>query len=288
MKFSEYKYTRPEIEKIIETIEDAKNRFLKAKDSKAAENILQNVLELNEHFSTMGTLCSIRNSINTEDEFYEKEINFFNENSPMFLKVMNEFLEVVLASKFRNDLEKVFTKQCFTKWELELKVFDKKIMNDLVEEAKLNTEYSKLLASAKIEFDGKINNLSQMNVYSNSLDRETRKAAERKRAEFMESIEDKLDSIYDKLVHIRTNMAKKLGYKTYTDFGYLRLGRSDYTAKEVSTYRKQVLEYVVPIAKKIIEAQSKRLGIDDIKSYDILCSIRMAILVMGNLRMSLF
>ena len=36
MKFSEYKYTRPEIEKIIETIEDAKNRFLKAKDSKAA------------------------------------------------------------------------------------------------------------------------------------------------------------------------------------------------------------------------------------------------------------
>ena len=269
MKFSEYKYTRPEIEKIIETIEDAKNRFLKAKDSKAAENILQNVLELNEHFSTMGTLCSIRNSINTEDEFYEKEINFFNENSPMFLKVMNEFLEVVLASKFRNDLEKVFTKQCFTKWELELKVFDKKIMNDLVEEAKLNTEYSKLLASAKIEFDGKINNLSQMNVYSNSLDRETRKAAERKRAEFMESIEDKLDSIYDKLVHIRTNMAKKLGYKTYTDFGYLRLGRSDYTAKEVSTYRKQVLEYVVPIAKKIIEAQSKRLGIDDIKSYDI-------------------
>ena len=94
-------------------------------------------------------------------------------------------------------------------WELELKVFDKKIMNDLVEEAKLNTEYSKLLASAKIEFDGKINNLSQMNVYSNSLDRETRKAAERKRAEFMESIEDKLDSIYDKLVHIRTNMAKK-------------------------------------------------------------------------------
>ncbi len=74
-----------------------------------------------------------------------------------------------------------------------------------------------------------------MNVYSNSLDRETRKAAERKRAEFMESIEDKLDSIYDKLVHIRTNMAKKLGYKTYTDFGYLRLGRSDYIAKEVST-----------------------------------------------------
>ena len=88
MKFSEYKYTRPEIEKIIETIEDAKNRFLIAKDSKAAENILQNVLELNEHFSTMGTLCSIRNSINTEDEFYEKEINFFNENSPMFLKVL--------------------------------------------------------------------------------------------------------------------------------------------------------------------------------------------------------
>ena len=198
-----------------------KNRFLIAKDSKAAENILQNVLELNEHFSTMGTLCSIRNSINTEDEFYEKEINFFNENSPMFLKVMNEFLEVVLASKFRNDLEKVFTKQCFTKWELELKVFDKKIMNDLVEEAKLNTEYSKLLASAKIEFDGKINNLSQMNVYSNSLDRETRKAAERKRAEFM--AEPGIPGIVSVIAHHKIAVFRDFIMKRTEKAGFHRL-----------------------------------------------------------------
>ena len=47
-------------------------------------------------------------------------------------------------------------------------------MEDLVNESKLTVQYDKLMASAKIEFDGKINNLAQMKVYTSSVDRETR------------------------------------------------------------------------------------------------------------------
>ena len=60
-------------------------------------------------------------------------------------------------------------------YELSFKAFDEKIMDDLVQESKLVTEYDKLIASAKIEFDGKVNNLSQMTVYLNSPDRGIRK-----------------------------------------------------------------------------------------------------------------
>lgn len=268
MKFKDFKYERPK-ESLFEEIAQAKKNFEDAKSFEEAEAVLKQAIQLREHFQTMEVICSIRNSINTADEFYEQEIAYFDENTPVLDKVWNDLIKVVLKSPFRSELEKTFTKQCFTNWELSLKVFDEKIMEDLVEEAKLNTEYSKLLASAKIEFDGKINNLSQMNVYANSKDRSIRKAADKKRAEYMESIEEKLDTIYDKLVHVRTNMAKKLGYENYVDFGYLRLGRSDYTAKEVKGYRDQVLQYVVPVAKKIIESQAKRIDISNIKAYDI-------------------
>lgn len=268
MKFKDFKYERPK-EKVFEEIAQAKKNFESAKSFEEAEVVLKQAIQVREHFQTMETICSIRNSINTADEFYEQEIAYFDENTPVLDKVWNDLIKVVLKSPFRSELEKIFTKQCFTQWELSLKVFDEKIIEDLIEEAKLNTEHTKLLASAKIEFDGKINNLSQMNVYANSMHREIRKSADLKRAEYMASIEEKLDTIYDKLVRVRTNMAKKLGYKNYVDFGYLRLGRSDYTAKEVSAYRKQVLEYVVPVAKKIIEAQAKRLDIQDFKAYDI-------------------
>lgn len=85
----------------------------------------------------------------------------------------------------------------------------------------------------------------------------------------MSSIETKLDDIYDKLVHVRDKMAKKMGYDNYIPFGYILLGRSDYDASMVKNYRDQVYETIVPIAKSIIENQKKRIGISDFKSYDI-------------------
>lgn len=64
-------------------------------------------------------------------------------------------------------------------------------------------------------------------------------------------------------------MAKKLGFENYVPMGYLRLGRTDYDAKMVAGYRKQVLEDLVPVAQAIIEAKAKRLGIESMKSYDL-------------------
>lgn len=269
MKFNEYKYERPDVQTVSKEIEEQAKLLENAKSLEEAVNAVRKANEIGDHFGTMETICSIRNSINTIDEFYEKETEYFDENHPIFAAATTKFSKALVNSVYRKDLEKIFTKQYFVQNELNLKSFDEKIMEDLTEEAKLCTEYSKLLASAKIEFDGKINNLSQMTVYANSLDRKVRKAAELKRVEFMESIESKVDELYDKLVKVRTRMAQKLGYKNYVDFGYLRLGRSDYNSKDVAKYREQVLEYVVPVAKKIIESQSRRIGIYDFRNYDI-------------------
>ncbi len=269
MKFSDYQYERPDVEHLAKEVEAKTNILIEAKTLEEAQQAVKEVIAIGDHFGTMATLCSIRNSINTVDEFYEKETEYLDENTPKFNNATNKFSKALVSSKFRKELEEIYTEQFFTQNELLMKSFDEKIMEDLVEEAKLCTEYSKLLASAKIEFDGKINNLSQMVVYANSLDRNIRRTAELKKVEFMESIEAQVDEIYDKLVKVRTKMAQKLGYKNYVDFGYLRLGRSDYNSSDVAKYRKQVLDYVVPIAQKIIDQQAKRLGITDFKHYDI-------------------
>lgn len=269
MKFNDYKYERPDVQKVSREIEEQVKLLENAKSLEEAVAAVRKANEIGDHFGTMETICSIRNSINTVDEFYEKETEYFDENHPIFASATTKFSKALVNSIYRKDLEKIFTKQYFVQNELNLKSFDEKIMEDLTEEAKLCTEYSKLLASAKIEFDGKINNLSQMTVYANSLDRQVRKSAELKRVEFMESIESKVDELYDKLVKVRTRMAQKLGYKNYVDFGYLRLGRSDYNSKDVAKYREQVLEYVVPVAKKIVKQQAQRLGLSDFKNYDI-------------------
>ncbi len=269
MKFKDYVYERPDVKEVAKAIERFAEEIANAKSFASAKQALEQVLELQDHYGTMAVLCSIRHSINTEDSYYEQEQAYFDENQPVVSNAVNKLDKVLVNSSYRKELEELFTEQLFTQKEIGLKVFDEKIMEDLVEEAKLCTEYSKLLGSAKIEFDGKINNLSQMTAYMNHQDRNIRKAAEEKKAEFMVSIEDKLDSIYDKLVQVRTQMAKKLGYPNYVELGYLRLGRSDYNSKDVANYRQQVAEYVVPVAERILKAQAKRIGVSDFKSYDI-------------------
>lgn len=217
----------------------------------------------------MAALCDIRSRIDTRDKFYEEEQNFFDENTPIYSNYEFELSKVLLNSSFRGELETKYGKQWLNLIEAKIKAFSPEIIEELQEENKLTSEYRKLSASAKIEFDGKINNLSQMGPYTTSVDRSIRKAAEEKIMEFFAANEAKYDEIYDKLVKVRTKMARKLGYKNYVDFGYLRLGRTDYDSKMVANYRKQVLEDLVPVASLIYKDKAKRLNIDELKSYDL-------------------
>lgn len=269
MKFKDFQYERPNIEEIIKKLEEVTTKLDSCNCFEDVKKINDEVEKISNEYETQATLCSIRNSIDTTDEFYEKETEFFDENGPVVANAFTNYSKKLLSLPYKEELKATYTDQYVVLNEIGLKTFDERIMEELVEEAKLCTEYSKVVASAKIEFDGKINNLSQMGVYANNPNREIRKAAALKVAEFMESIESKLDDIYDKLVKVRTKMAKKMGYDNYVDFGYLRLSRSDYNSKDVAKYRKQVLEEIVPIASKIIKQQANRINIEDIKIYDL-------------------
>src|SRR6185312_16871376 len=63
-------------------------------------------------------------------------------------------------------------------------------------------------------------------------------------------------------------IARKLGFKNFTELGYLRMARGDYNATMVKQYRDQVHKYVVPLATEIRERQAKRLKLDKLKYYD--------------------
>ena len=74
---------------------------------------------------------------------------------------------------------------------------------------------------------------------------------------------EELDTLYDKLVHLRDAMGRKLGYDGYTTLGYYRMKRNCYTKDDVEKFRAAVRKYLVPVAEKIYRKQAERLG----KSY---------------------
>lgn len=269
MKFEEYKYERPDLNEVQKQYE-IYNEQLKACTN--VDDFMKLFKEINVfrgHISSMMTLASLRYTINTADEFYEKENDYWDEKGPFFQQCNTQFYQAILESPLRKQLEEKIPKTFFSLIENELKCFDEKILEDLQTENKLSSEYQKLLASAKIELEGKTYNLSGLSALTESKDRSLRQKAAFAYVHFFEEHEEELDRIFDDLVHVRHQMAQKLGYKNFTEMGYVRMNRLDYNEAMVDKYRQQVLKDVVPLANELSEKQRKRLHLDQLHFYDL-------------------
>jgi len=128
------------------------------------------------------------------------------------------------------------------------------------EENKLKSEYSKLIASAQIQFDGKTLTLAEIRPYYENPDKAIRIAATEATSEWYLINADTLDSLFDKLVQIKTRMAKKRGYENFVQLGYYRMQRNCYDTEMVAKFREGVLKHIVPVAMRLKTEQAKRIG----------------------------
>lgn len=268
MKFKDFKYKRPNYEKIKDKF---KNLVKNMETSTNYDELRKNIDEINKlrnHIDSMATLVSIRYSINTEDEFYAKEKEYWDENGPHYEELNSLFYKGLVNSKFKDKLTQDLGKQFMSIADYSLQAFSKEIIAELQEENKLASEYTKLLASAKIPFDGEERNLSGLGPYMTSPFRDEREKSSQAYYGFFEANEKKFDDLFDKLVKVRDKMAKKLGFENFVELGYIRMLRTDYNAEMVESFRKQVSEYIVPVANKLYKRQKERLGLQQFRYFD--------------------
>ena len=269
MKFKNYEYIRPNVEEIKNQVLKLTDDINNASSFEDVDKAIKEYVLIDNEFGSMATLASIRNTIDTQDEFYEQEQEFFDTVGPELAEFFQNLNLAIYNSKFRNELVEKYGSKIFREIEIDLKTFKPEIIEDLQIENKLTTKYDKLKASAQIEFDGKVLPLPGLSIYLQDPNRNIRKSAEEAVSNFFKEHEDEFDDIYDQLVQVRTRIAKKLGYENFVELGYYRMGRTDYDSKMVANYREQILKHVVPLASKIYELQAERCGIKDLKSYDL-------------------
>lgn len=268
MKFSEMPYKRIDMDEVEKKYKEIIERTEAATSGEEQFRIHQEYYKFVGDVMTTVTLAQIRHSIDTADEFYEKENDFYDEAMPLISNFENAYAKVLFHSPYRAYLEEKISKVYFKNIEIALKSFDEKIIPDLQEENALSSKYAKLIASAKIPFDGEVYNVSLMTKFTTAADRDTRKRAVKALSDYFLSVTDEIDEIYDQLVKVRTRMAQKLGYKNFVELGYYRMNRNSYDRDMVENFRKQVKEYFVPYANEIHENRKNRLGVDSLKFYD--------------------
>ncbi len=263
MKFSEIPYERPDVEALKAHMTELTSRLASAADYAAARQAFLDHEQAKKHVATLETVASIRHSIDTRDEFYDAEMKFWNSAMPELQEYEQAWTAAMLAGKFRPDFEKEYGDLMFINAEIELKTFSPEIIPELQQENDLTQEYEKLLASAQIPFEGGVYTISQMTPFKTDPDDARRLAAWKAEGQWYKDNQAALDELYDKLVHLRDKMGRKLGYDGYTQLGYYRMGRNCYSKDDVEKFRAAVRKYLVPVADSIYKEQAKRLG----KSY---------------------
>jgi M3 family oligoendopeptidase len=266
--FSTLEYVRPDFEKLQAECLATVERINKAENFQEIKEIIVDRDKLQSKLETMYSIAYIRNTLNTTDEFYEKEVEFLNDNLAELNVVSNQLSKALLTSKFRPDIDAHYGREFLVIEQRSVDQFKDELVPFLQRESKLTLQYQKLMATAQIEFDGKTLNLYGIQKYFEHKDREVRKAAAKAYSDFYHKNEEEMEQIFDELVKLRNEMGRALGFENFIPLGYLQQGRNDYGQKEVAAFREQVRREIVPLCEKLYQAQAKRIGVDKIKFYD--------------------
>ncbi|WP_060209878.1 M3 family oligoendopeptidase [Sporosarcina koreensis] len=268
LTFEEFKYNRPDMDSLKQEFNELLDQFRSAKSFEEQNSIIEQLNAIGSNYSTQSSLMYIRSSIDTNDEFYQKERDYFDEIGPEFQELGTAFYKELVKTPYRKELEEKWGSQLFALADNAIKSFSPEVLPLLQQENKLTSEYAKLVASAQIEFDGKTLTLAQLGPYAESTDRDVRKSAMEAGYSFYAENGDAFDRIYDDLVKVRHEIATKLGFKNFVELGYARMNRIGYDADMVKNFRDQVRDYIVPLATKLYERQAERIGVDELKFYD--------------------
>lgn len=261
MIFDEMEYKRIDVDEAVSTLKKYRIALENAANYDDAKKAFIDFDEYCNQLSYQGTIAQIRHDIDTREPFYKEENMYWMEASPITQNETELFIKACNHSVYKEQLKKDFGEIIFINAEISEKAFDEKLIPDIQKENKLAQSYEELLASAQIPFEGNTYTLSQMEPFQNDADDARRLKAWKAVGTWYKENQSEMDRIYDELVKVRDEMAKKMGYDNYCTLGYYRMNRNCWDRNDIEKFREAIVKYIVPVTQKIYEAQAKRLHV---------------------------
>ncbi|HEX5050608.1 MAG TPA: M3 family oligoendopeptidase [Planctomycetota bacterium] len=137
------------------------------------------------------------------------------------------------------------------------------------QEAELQARHQAVMGSMTATFDGSTLTLQQLAPHYESPDRSTRERAFRSALAARREKWPALETIYDRLVTLRTEIARNAGFATYTPYRFQELGRYDYTEADCRQFHDAIAECVVPAVRRLDRERADRLGLAALRPWDL-------------------
>ena len=268
LKVCDLHYERGDAEALKKAFDDF---FATARNAHSAEEILnarESLMREYALFSTYSSLAYTRYTLNTEDAFYVAEQEYYDQTQPEINALYTEYSRVMLDSPFASELRARLPETLYPSYELSARCHSPETISLEQRENALVLEYSNLMSTLTTDWQGEQRTISYIRGFLSDDDRSVRRAAACAIGRALSTVSDRLDSIYDQLVRVRTEIAHRLGFDNFVQLGYCRMGRIDYNEDMVSDFRNNVLCDIIPLVSQIKADIKEKLHIDRFSFYD--------------------
>lgn len=137
-----------------------------------------------------------------------------------------------------------------------------------VDENKLATDYFEHTGGLMVSWNNEEKTLSELAVYLQDDNRDTRKDAFLASGSAYQSVQDELQTIMNELLEIRHKKAENAGLDNYRDYMFKKYQRFDYSPSDCHTLANAVKQHVTPLKEQIAREHKENLGVDTYRPWD--------------------
>ncbi|MBK7915864.1 MAG: M3 family oligoendopeptidase [Chloroflexi bacterium] len=211
---------------------------------------------------------SIQKTIDTTDVAKEQAYLDFIENVLPQVMVADQVLKqrlLALALEDRDDLALILRAM-----RNEADLFRDENVPLQTRLAKLDNDYDKVTGGLKTDWNGEPHNLSQLGQYQMDKDRQVRERAWNMTMDLWLSQREMLNKLYADMLELRQQVAENADLPDYRAYVFREYGRFDYTPDDCLIFHQAIETAVVPAALRIYEKKRTRLGLSQLRPWDIL------------------
>ncbi|MBL7715793.1 MAG: M3 family oligoendopeptidase [Bdellovibrionales bacterium] len=187
---------------------------------------------------------------------------------PVSSKAGFEIGSLLLASKLRSELISEMGEYFFKKADVQLMTSDPKNVDLRVLEGGIVKEYEQFVARAEVTVQGQKMTLTKARSLGTSENADLRRDSFFAYRKWFVDHHAELSGFFARLVENRQKQAENLGHSNYLKLGYAGMSRTDYGQAESKQFRSNVERLIVPLVKKLREAQAKELGTPLVHAWD--------------------
>jgi len=211
----------------------------------------------------------IRMTCDTENKSLTEAYTFFiTEIQPQIAPYANELNKLFLSSPFLSELNDSNYDNAIKIAKRNIELYREENIPLIAEMQQLEQQYGTICGAMTIEHEGNELTLQQAAKHLKNKNREVRKTVYEKVATRRLNDKDTLDELFNKLIALRTQIARNAGFDNYRDFKFAELCRFDYTIDDCFQFHNAIQKSIMPLIEHFDIERKKILQYDKLKPYD--------------------